>query len=154
MPTTSVGKERVLSLKQRSISNRSGKSGNVGESTDVGCVARSGSRRAGLLLVVLGLLFVGLAAGGAVAGTGLGSFRDGAVKVYGGSGEDALIGGSGDDEIYGLSGRDLLVGGAGDDFIEASDGTRDQVRCGPGQDVVSVDEKDFVASDCETVYKN
>jgi Ca2+-binding RTX toxin-like protein len=76
------------------------------------------------------------------------------ISIHGGSGEDALIGGSGDDEIYGLSGRDLLVGGAGDDFIEASDGTRDQVRCGPGQDVVSVDEKDFVASDCETVYKN
>jgi Ca2+-binding RTX toxin-like protein len=106
------------------------------------------------LLVVLGLLFVGLAAGDAVAGTGLGSFRDGAISIHGGSGEDALIGGSGDDEIYGLSGRDLLVGGAGDDFIEASDGTRDQVRCGPGQDVVSVDEKDFIARDCETVYKN
>nr|MDQ3386380.1 hypothetical protein [Actinomycetota bacterium] len=129
-----------MSLKQRSVSNRSDRGGNIEESTDVGCVERSGSRRAGILLVVLGLLFVSLAAGDAVAGTGFGSFRDGAVRIHGGSGEDALIGGSGDDEIYGLSGRDLLVGGAGDDFIEASEGTRDQVRCGPGQDVVSVDE--------------
>ena len=61
-------------------------------------------------------------------------------------------GGAGEDEIYGLEGRDFLLGGAGDDFIEAADGERDHIGCGPGNDVVSVDKKDLVAHDCETVY--
>lgn len=143
--------DRVLRLKQRSASTQRIE---VDQSGDERRVERSGSRRAGILLVVLGLLFVGLAAGDALAGTGLGGFRESGETIRGGSGEDALIGGAGDDEIYGLGSRDLLFGGAGDDFIESSDGVRDEIKCGPGKDVASVDEKDLVSRDCETVYRN
>jgi len=47
---------------------------------------------------------------------------------------------------------DAELGGAGDDFIEAKDGHRDYVWCGPGDDVVSVDLGDRVARNCETLY--
>lgn len=133
--------------------------------------SRSGSRRVGGLFAVLGALFILLAAGDALAGTTLGSSKDdvtrgsdhqkagkrfagmdGADLIYGGAGADSLSGGAGEDEIYGLEGRDFLLGGAGDDFIEAADGERDYIGCGPGNDVVSVDKKDLVAHDCETVY--
>ncbi len=127
-----------------------------------------GSRWMGVLLVVLGALFILLAAGDALAGTRIGSGgRDtmrgsvtgenlagmgGADSIHGGAGGDSLSGGAGGDEIYGLGGWDLLLGGAGDDFIEAADGAKDHIRCGSGDDVVSLDEKDLVARDCETVY--
>lgn len=72
--------------------------------------------------------------------------------ILGHAGDDALAGGGGSDEIYGGPGRDLMFGGSGDDFIEAKDGARDFVDCGPGLDVASVDAADRVASNCETVY--
>ena len=94
--------------------------------------AERGTRLTGTLLVVVGALLLALAARDALA--------------------DAELGGGGDDELYGGPGRDALLGGAGDDFIEAKDGHRDYVWCGPGDDVVSVDLGDRVARNCETLY--
>ena len=90
------------------------------------------TRLTGTLLVVVGALLLALAARDALA--------------------DAELAGGGDDELYGGPGRDALLGGAGDDFIEAKDGHRDYVWCGPGDDVVSVDLGDRVARNCETLY--
>lgn len=69
------------------------------------------------------------------------------------AGGSAVVSGSdGNDDLYGGSGREVILGGEGDDFIEAKDGARDFVSCGPGDDVASVDGADRVAGDCETVY--
>ncbi len=157
-----------MSLKQKSASP---KPSEIPHGEGLAADSRSGSRRVGGLLAVVGTLFVLLAAGDALAGTTLGSSRDdvmrgsdhrkaeesfagmgGADLIHGGAGADSLSGGAGDDEIYGLGGQDFLLGGSGDDFMEAADGERDHIGCGPGNDVVSVDKKDLVARDCETVY--
>lgn len=143
------------------------------EDTPGADVRRRGPRWLGVLFVGFGALFLSLAAGDALAGTRLGGVEDdvmrvsktatvggeehlagmaGADVIYGGASDDSLSGGAGDDEIYGGEGSDLLLGGTGDDFIEAADGVRDMVGCGPGADVVSADGEDLVASDCETVY--
>lgn len=45
----------------------------------------------------------------------------------------------------------MSCGGA-DDFVEAKDGAIDRVSCGPGDDSISVDRKDLVSPDCESVY--
>ena len=153
-----------MSLKQRPV-HRANPEASGGEASRE---AVGGSRRTGLSLIALGALFVLLAAGDALAQTRLGSGGDddmrssgtgeklagmaGADSIHGGAGGDTLIGGAGADEIYGLDGQDLLLGGADDDFIEAADGAKDHVRCGPGDDVASLDEKDLAARDCETVY--
>jgi Ca2+-binding RTX toxin-like protein len=66
-------------------------------------------------------------------------------RLYGDAGNDVISGGNGPDEIYGGPGNDRLsgglypdrlFGGAGDDFINAADGYRDYVDCGPGNDTV------------------
>ena len=66
-------------------------------------------------------------------------------------GADSVDGGGGNDTIIGGLGRDLLLGGAGYDTIQARDGERDRVRCGPNFDVVLADKRDDVARDCERV---
>lgn len=98
-------------------------------------------RRAGWLLVAAGALLLVLTAGQAFAGT-----------VTGGWGEDALRGTDREDRLAGFGGDDGVWGLAGDDFIEAKDGARDYVECGPGTDIASVDARDLVARGCETVY--
>lgn len=122
--------------------------------------AGKGSGLTGLLLVVVGTLLLTLAAGGALAD----SVRDGSggndvlrgtdrnERLAGFSGDDDILGLAGDDELYGGEGRDVVLGGAGDDFIETKDGAVDFVACGSGDDVASVDLRDLVARDCETVY--
>jgi Ca2+-binding RTX toxin-like protein len=118
-------------------------------------------KRSGLvrfLLVVIGVSFLTLAAGNALAdslrGGGTSALRgnDGGDRLNGFGKEDGIWGLGGDDELYGGEGRDLILGGAGDDFIEAKDGEADFVGCGPGNDVASVDLADRVARDCETIY--
>jgi hypothetical protein len=65
--------------------------------------------------------------------------------VRGGAGRDLLVPGNGEDAAYGGGGRDL---------IEVSgDGRVDDVRCGPGRDVVFADPIDKAARDCETVRR-
>ncbi len=125
-------------------------------------------RRAGLLVVAVGLLLLSLAAGDALAGAELGGRGDdelsGAAQddrlagfggedgIWGLEGDDGLSGGAGGDELYGGPGQDVLYGGAGDDFLEAKDGGRDYVDCGTGRDAASVDPEDLVSRDCETIY--
>ncbi|HKH09918.1 MAG TPA: hypothetical protein VKA73_02120 [Rubrobacter sp.] len=131
-------------------------------------LAGKGTQRAGLMVVVVGAVLLGLAADDALAGAVLGGGSDDALlgsgkgetlvgfggddQIRGLGGDDALSGGGGDDELYGGAGHDVLLGGAGDDFIEARDGERDYVWCGPGDDTVSADPVDRVSGNCETLY--
>ncbi|MCW2989600.1 MAG: TolB-like protein, partial [Solirubrobacterales bacterium] len=64
---------------------------------------------------------------------------------------DHLYGLGGDDSLKGRAGRDVLSGGVGDDRIDAVDGVRDTVDCGPGRhDRATVDTLDKVRG-CEKV---
>jgi Ca2+-binding RTX toxin-like protein len=125
------------------------------------------TRRAGFLVVAIGAVLLGglavdvalasavLGGGDSLRGSGGGETLvglGGGDETWGLAGDDALSGGGGDDELYGGPGHDALLGGAGDDFIEARDGERDYVWCGPGDDAVSVDPADRVARNCETLY--
>lgn len=119
-------------------------------------------------MVAAGLLLLSLAAGDALARAELGGLGDDALRgaeqddrlggfggddgIWGLNGDDGLSGGEGGDDLYGGPGRDELYGGAGDDFLEAKDGGRDYVHCGPGHDAASVDPEDLVSRTCETVY--
>ena len=131
-------------------------------------LAGKGTQRAGFLVAVIGAILLVLAADGALADAVLGGEQNDTLQGSGGgeslvgfgggdetwglAGDDALSGGGGDDELYGGEGHDALLGGAGDDFIEARDGERDYVWCGPGDDVVSADPVDRVTRNCETLY--
>ena len=54
--------------------------------------------------------------------------------------------------MSGGPGRDSIATGAGNDRIEAADGRRDRVRCGPGNDSVTADRIDLL-SGCENVTR-
>lgn len=80
-------------------------------------------------------------------------------RVDGGSGDDALTGTGGPDQLYGgagndtldgAGGSDVLLGGAGDDALRARDGVADLVSCGDGTDGAVVDQHDS-ADSCESV---
>lgn len=117
------------------------------------CPVEKGRRWISFLVLVVGISAIFVAAGGALAGaSGSTPSSSGSGVLHGADGDDVLTGGDGPDEIYGGPGRDLMFGGAGDDFIEAKDGARDFVDCGPGLDVASIDDADRVAPNCETVY--
>jgi Ca2+-binding RTX toxin-like protein len=74
-------------------------------------------------------------------------------ELEGGRGEDVLRGDDGDDTLNGGFDPDRLFGGAGDDEINALDGSRDEVTCGPGFDRVTVDRLDRLVDGraCEVV---
>lgn len=72
--------------------------------------------------------------------------------LLGGAGSDRIMGGPGNDVIVGGSGADLLFGGPGSDTINAADGERDAVDCGPGRDRVIADSVDVVTN-CEVVVR-
>lgn len=72
-------------------------------------------------------------------------------RVQGQSGVDTLSGGGGSDRLTGGTGRDTISGGTGADVIDARDGQRDRISCGPGRDTVIADPRDRVARDCERV---
>lgn len=93
---------------------------------------------------------------------------DGVDTIDGGAGNDQHSGGCGDDTITGGPGQDDIGGdrtaacfygpiyggctvGSGNDTINAVDGERDTIDCGPGADVANVDVIDVVAG-CETVH--
>jgi len=98
------------------------------------------------------------------AGNDLGQGGDGTDKVRGNRGSDTLWGNFGADIVQGGNGEDTIYPGPGKDYVLAgnhndsvilsTDGTRDDINCGDGDDVVivqstDVDPKDnFV--DCET----
>jgi Ca2+-binding RTX toxin-like protein len=55
------------------------------------------------------------------------------ATVYGGTGDDILIGGSGGDWLYGQAGNDVLVGRDGNDFLSGGD-NKDILIGGDGAD--------------------
>ena len=69
--------------------------------------------------------------------------------IRAGGGNDRLFGLGGSDYLEPGSGRDLAFGGRGDDRVQAQDGSRDLVACGPGRDVVTADPVDRLRRDCE-----
>lgn len=73
-------------------------------------------------------------------------------RLRGGAGNDTLDAGAGDDLLVGGRGRDVLFGGAGDDRLDARDGVRDVVDCGPGDDIARVEGRDVVRG-CERVLR-
>jgi hypothetical protein len=82
----------------------------------------------------------------------------GADRLEGGPGDDDLRGHKGEDTLVGGPGRDYLFGGRGRDRFSVRDGERDVVVCGrtaaaPGPDKVWADRLDVVSSDCELVYR-
>jgi hypothetical protein len=69
--------------------------------------------------------------------------------IDGGEGRDILRGGPNDDTITGGPGRDFIMAGWGNDTVDALDGQRDWIRCGPGEDDYMADAIDRVAPSCE-----
>ena len=131
-------------------------------------LAEKWTQRAGFVVVAIGTILLSLAADDALADAVLGGGEGDTLQGSGGgeslvgfgggdetwglAGDDVLSGGGGDDELYGGRGYDALLGGAGDDFVEARDGERDYVWCGPGDDAVCADPVDRVTPSCETLY--
>jgi hypothetical protein len=74
--------------------------------------------------------------------------RGGRDKLRGKRGSDCLAGGRGADRLDGGPDDDRLRGGPGRDRLDAKDGEKDVVRCGPGVDRARVDRKDKVKG-CE-----
>lgn len=74
-------------------------------------------------------------------------------RLEGGAGGDRLTGGPGRDTLVGGPGQDTISGGGGRDLVQARDGARDRIACGPGRDVVYADTSDVVAADCEDVRR-
>ena len=68
-----------------------------------------------------------------------GSDRD---LLRGGAGGDRLTGGSGNDSLTGDTGTNRYSAGSGNDRIQAANGRRETVNCGPGRDVVRADRSD------------
>ena len=65
-------------------------------------------------------------------------------KLYGGDDRDHLHGGTGDDELYGEDGRDALYGGAGDDHL---DGSEDYEWFGKGASSYGMPVEDSLTGD-------
>jgi Ca2+-binding RTX toxin-like protein len=81
---------------------------------------------------------------------------DGDDTIYGGGNDDVIVGGPGVDSLSGEgSGSGLYVSIAGNDTIDARDGNREGLNCGPGADTAIVDALDIVPQDpgslCEVV---
>ena len=75
-----------------------------------------------------------------------------ADRLAGGAGDDALVAGAGDDSVFGGRGKDRFSAGAGDDRVDAVDGRRELILCGPGDDSATIDRVDR-ASGCERVAR-
>lgn len=137
--------------------------GGVGPDTLLGAAAGSSSLSGGAgadLLVANASGYLGLSYmfGGTGADTILGgpssdiiggdadndalSGGSGADSISGGTGADSLLGGDGNDTLNGGLDVDTIDGGYGDDTVvfgtEAGDGGGDQVKLGPGADVVQL----------------
>jgi hypothetical protein len=93
---------------------------------------------------VLALTLVGTAKPDLLRGSSL------ADRIFGLGANDRLYGFAGNDLIVGGPGKDKMFGGPGNDRLEARDGQRDLVDCGPGNDTAIVDKIDTVKA-CETV---
>ena len=78
-----------------------------------------------------------------------GSGRD---RLNGGDGSDRLTGGSGPDRLVDRKGVNAFDAGPGNDFIDARNGQREVVRCGPGHDLARVDRRDRIRG-CERLLR-
>lgn len=93
---------------------------------------------------------------------------DRADRIDGGAGNDLIAGGYGNDTIIGGAGADDINGdragrcneyhcdlspGSAADIIDAVDGEKDTVKCGPGTDTLRADAIDTVDADCENVTR-
>jgi len=89
-----------------------------------------------------------------IGGTG-NDLLDGGVGndvLSGGAGNDQLLGGANNDRITGGTGSDRISGGLGNDSLNARDGVRENVSCGPGRDTAVIDRRDRVTG-CERVTR-
>jgi Ca2+-binding RTX toxin-like protein len=72
-------------------------------------------------------------------------------RLTGLAGADRLLGGPGHDVLLGGRGADTMLGDSGDDEIQAGDGQRDAVDCGPGFDRVTTSDPSDRLTGCELV---
>jgi Ca2+-binding RTX toxin-like protein len=73
----------------------------------------------------------------------------GADNIGGGGGTDVLSGQGGDDIITGGGGKDSASGATGNDVFHMTDGLKDSINCGDGDDnVADTDNIDAKASNC------
>jgi len=77
---------------------------------------------------------------------------DSADRLSGGDGADRLFGGAGNDVLTGGPGRNRYFGEGGRDRIEAANGLREVVDCGPGRDLVRADRSDRLRN-CERIQR-
>ena len=63
-----------------------------------------------------------------------------------------LEGGDGNDVLEDNLGQNVFNGGPGNDYIQAANGQRDVIDCGPGTDRADVDAIDVVVG-CEDVRR-
>jgi Ca2+-binding RTX toxin-like protein len=77
----------------------------------------------------------------------------GGDELYGGRGVDDLDGGGHADYLNGGKGQDEVYGKWGNDRVEAADGQKDTINCGPGEDTASIDEDLDEVSNCETLIQ-
>ena len=68
--------------------------------------------------------------------------------IYAGNGDDTAYGGGGDDLIQGGFGDDVMSDGYGDDRVNARDGRKDLIICGPGDDLIYLEANLDVLRDC------
>jgi Ca2+-binding RTX toxin-like protein len=86
--------------------------------------------------------------------------------LVGEASNDTILGGPGDDYLvtaygywqaapYAPASPDFVQGGSGGDLIDSADlaGAPDDVRCADGTDLVYAGVEDYVAADCEFVYR-
>jgi len=77
--------------------------------------------------------------------------RAGDDCLRGGAGVDRLAGEAEADQLNGGAGHDRIRGGIGDDRIRAARGGRDEIDCGPGDDVAFVNARKDTWRGCERV---
>jgi Ca2+-binding RTX toxin-like protein len=137
-------------------------------------VMSMGKRRDTVTVIGGGLLYLTVSLGGGEDQTDLrelkhGLYGDPSAFIWGGAGEDRLVGSDGDDylngrlgkdvirgrdgadEIHGNEGKDRLYGARGADNLDSGlDEVPDELSCGRGRDRARYGPKDlFLSSDCE-----
>jgi Ca2+-binding RTX toxin-like protein len=70
-------------------------------------------------------------------------------SINGGGGNDTISGGGGNDILTGGGGKDILSGSTGNDTFHTSDGLKDSINCGDGNDnIADTDPVDTKTSNC------
>lgn len=68
--------------------------------------------------------------------------------ITGGSGDDRITGGSSEDVLTGALGADSIIAAGGEDTINSADGVQDKLNCGGGEDILTTDPIDILAPNC------